>query len=144
MISELKPKTERRQLPRFVLKQSLDIVLENGDHINVESRNISSSGLQIQCDGWVTAEIEPRGIQSHSINHLHLKVVMPVSIQDETKKIYANCRVISVHRQSQDDYLLSLKFTDFENGSESVLKTFLEQFQEVKVVHKGVIADNSL
>lgn len=144
MISELKPKTERRQLPRFVLKQSLDIVLENGDHINVESRNISSSGLQIQCDGWVTEEIEPRGIQSHSINHLHLKVVMPVSIQDETKKIYANCRVISVHRQSQDDYLLSLKFTDFENGSESVLKTFLEQFQEVKVVHKGVIADNSL
>lgn len=144
MISNIKEKIERRQSPRFLLKQELDIVLESGNHLSVESRNISSAGMQIQCDSWATNELEPRGIQSHAVSHLRFKAVIPLSVQGETRKVYANCRVRSVQRLSQDEFILSLSFTDFENGTDAILKAYLNDVQQVKVIHKGVIADNML
>lgn len=123
---------ERRRSPRYLLKQEVDILLDNGDIITVESRNISVSGLQIFCDGWVTEEIEPGGIKSHNINHRRFKICMALDFGDESRKFYANCRVISQQRLSQDEYMLNLTFVDFENGSETVLSSFLEQFFQKK------------
>jgi c-di-GMP-binding flagellar brake protein YcgR len=141
MISNTPRKTERRQSPRYLLKQPVDVVLDNGNHLNVESRNISSSGLQISCDSWATNEIEPRGIQSHVVRGLRFKIIMALKLEDDTKKLYANCRVISAQRLSQDEYLLSLSFIEFENGSETILEKFLSQFQQTNVVHKGVVGE---
>ncbi len=81
----------------------------------------------------MTDEIEPRGIQSHAVSHIRLKTVTELPIGDETKKLYANCRMMSVQRMSQDQYMLNLAFIDFENGSEQALDKFLDQYEQKKL-----------
>ena len=126
--------TERRQSPRYEIELSVDLVLENGSILTVSTRNISSCGLQIICDAWVTDEIEPRGIQSHAISHLRLKAITELPIGDETEKLYSNCRLMSVQRMSQDEYMLNLAFIDFENNTEQALDKFLDQYTQKKTV----------
>ena len=134
MIKDIPGVSERRQSPRYEIELSVDLVLDNGSIVPVSTRNISSSGLQIICDTWVTEEIEPRGIQSHAISHIRLKAVTDLPIGDEHTKLYANCRMMSVQRMSQDEYMLNLAFVDFENGSEHNLDKFLDQFQQKNTV----------
>ena len=71
MIIDIPGVSDRRQTPRYEIQLQVDMVLDNGSILTVTSRNISSSGLQIICDTWVTDEIEPRGIQSHAIMLKH-------------------------------------------------------------------------
>ncbi len=134
MIIDIPGVSERRQSPRYEIELAVDLVPNNGSVLTVSTRNISSSGLQIICDTWVTEEIEPRGIQNHAISHIRLKAVTDLPIGDEHKKLYANCRLMSVQRLSQDEYMLNLAFIDFENGSEQNLDKFLDQFQQKKTV----------
>ncbi len=110
------------------------MVLTDGDILSVSTRNISSSGLQIICDTWVTDKIEPRGIQNHAVSHMRIKAVTTLPTGDETNKLYANCRIMSVQRMSQDEYMLNLAFIDFENGTEQILNKFLDQYQQKKTV----------
>jgi len=110
------------------------MVLESGSILTVDTRNISSSGLQIICDSWVTDEIEPRGIQNHAISHIRLKSIIELPVGKENKKLYANCKMLSVQRMSQDTYMLNLTFFGFENGSEKVLDEFLDQYEQKKTV----------
>jgi len=126
--------SDRRQTPRYEIKLSVDLVLDNGSILIANTRNISNSGLQIICDTWVTDEIEPRGIQNHTISHIRLKAVTELPVGDETKKLYANCRIMSVQRVSQDEYRLNLVFIDFENGTEKILDEFLDQYTQKKTV----------
>lgn len=132
MIIDIPGVSDRRQTPRYEIKLPVDLVLENGTILSVTSRNISSCGLQIFCDTWVTDEIEPRGIQSHAITHLRMKAVTDLPLEDGAKKLYANCRMMSVQRMSQDEYMLNLAFIDFENGTEQILNTFLDQYAQKK------------
>ena len=132
---------ERRQSPRYNLNIPVDLVQDNGNILSATTRNISSNGLQIVCDNWVTNEIEPRGIQSHSLSHLRFKIVADLPTTDNTIKLYANCRIMSVQRLSQDEYVLSLEFIDFENGTENAINKCIDQFQPTKVIHKGVIGE---
>jgi len=140
MILDIPGISDRRQTPRYEIKLAVDMVLADGDILSVTTRNISSSGLQIACDTWVTEKIEPRGIQSHAVSHIRIKVVTELPVGDETKKLYANCRMMSVQRMSQDEYMLNLAFIDFENGTEQSLDCFLDQYQQKKTVISGVIA----
>lgn len=126
--------SDRRQTPRYEINLPIDIVLEQGTILTVSTRNISSSGIQITCECWVTDEIEPRGIQKFSLGHLRIKAITELPIADSTKKLYANCRIISVQRLKQDEYMLSLEFINFENGTENILDEFLDQYQQKKTV----------
>jgi len=134
MIIDIPGVSDRRKTPRYEIELSVDLVLENGSILTVTSRNISSCGLQIICDAWVTEEIEPRGIQSHSISHIRMKAITDLPIGDETQKLYSNSRIMSVQRMSQDEYMLNLAFVDFENGSEQALDKFLDQYEQKKTV----------
>jgi c-di-GMP-binding flagellar brake protein YcgR len=134
MITDIPGVSDRRKTPRYEIELSVDLVLDNGSNLTVTSRNISSCGLQIRCDAWVTEEIEPRGIQNHAISHIRMKAIADLPIGDETKKLYSNSRIMSVQRMSQDEYMLNLAFVDFENGSEEVLDKFLDQFEQKKTV----------
>ena len=134
MILDIPDKLERRQSPRYAIDLVADMVLNNGDLVSVNTRNISGSGLQIICDSWVTEEIEPRGIQSHSTSHLRIKLILGLPVENNTEKLYVNCRIMSVQRLSQDEYTLNLAFTGFENNSEQVLTKFLGQYQQRKTV----------
>ena len=144
MIIDIPGITERRKSPRYDVDLALDLVLENGIIATVNTRNISSCGVQLACDTWVTDVIEPRGIQSHSISHIRIKAIAELPIMDQdsasmgkssAKKLYANCRIMSVQRVSQDEYILNLAFVDFENGSESILDEFLnQQYAQKKTV----------
>ena len=134
MIIDIPGVSDRRQTPRYEINLSVDLVLDDGSIATVNTRNISSSGLQIICDSWVTDEIEPRGIQNHAISHIRFKAVTELPIGDSRKKLYANCRIMSVQRLSQDEYMLNLAFIDFENGTENVLNEFLDQFEQKKTI----------
>jgi c-di-GMP-binding flagellar brake protein YcgR len=134
MIKDIPGVSDRRQTPRYEIELSVDMALETGNILTVNSRNISSSGLQIICDCWVTDQIEPRGIQNHAISHIRFKAITELPIGDETKKLYASCRIMSVQRLSQDEYMLNLAFIDFENGSEKVLDEFIDQFEQKKTI----------
>jgi c-di-GMP-binding flagellar brake protein YcgR len=134
MMIDIPGVSDRRQTPRYIIKLSVDLVLENDSILKVTTRNISSCGLQIICGTWVTDEIEPRGIQSHAVSHRRIKVVTELPVGNETKKLYANCRMMSVQRMSQEEYMLSLAFIDFENNSEQILDKFLDQYEQKKTV----------
>jgi c-di-GMP-binding flagellar brake protein YcgR len=140
MILDIPGISDRRQTPRYEIELPVDMVLADGNILSVTTRNISSSGLQIVCDTWVTEKIEPRGIQSHAVSHIRIKVVTELPVSDETKKLYVNCRMMSVQRMSQDEYILNLAFIDFENGTEQSLDSFLDQYQQKKTVISGIIA----
>lgn len=144
--------SERRQTPRYKADLVLDMILEDGNVITVNTRNISSSGVQIACETWVTDKIEPRGIQGHSISNLQVKTVIELPVSNKsndsndnkeetsTEKLYASCRIMSVQRMSQDEYMLSLAFIDFENGSEKFLDQYLSQYKQKKTVLNKTIA----
>ncbi len=141
MILDIPRKIERRESPRFVVDLSVDIILESGNILTVSTRNISSNGVQIACDAWIANEIEPRGLQSYNISHLRFKIAADLKVDDMIQKFYANSRIMAVHRVSQEEYLLSIKFLDFENSTQNVLNKFLEQSMPVNVIHKGVIGE---
>jgi hypothetical protein len=141
MILDIPRKIERRESPRFVVDLSVDIILESGNILTVSTRNISSNGVQIACDAWIANEIEPRGLQSYNISHLRFKIAADLKVDDMIQKFYANSRIMAVHRVSQEEYLLSIKFLDFENSTQNVLNKFLEQNMPVNVIHKGVIGE---
>lgn len=134
MIIDIPSISDRRQTPRYEVTLPVEMILEIDDILSVTSRNISNCGLQIICDAWATEKIEPRGIQSHAIDHIRIKTVTELPVGNETKKLYSNCRILSVQRISQDKYILNLAFTDFENDSEQVLDTFLDQYEQKKIV----------
>jgi len=144
MILDIPGVSERRQTPRYEVKLDIDLVLDNGSILTVTSQNISSCGLQIICDSWVTDEIEPRGIQSHSVSHIRFKAVTELPIENDkgksSKKLYSTCRIMSVQRLSQDEFMLNLAFIDFQNGSENSLDEFLDQFEKKKVIRKIVLS----
>lgn len=135
MIIDIPGVSDRRQTPRYLIELAVDMVLSDGDILSVTSRNISSCGLQIVCDTWVTDRIEPRGIQSHSVSHLRIKAVTELPIADDKHKLYANCRIMSVQRLSQDEFMLNLAFIDFENGTEQTLNKFLDQYEKKTVIN---------
>lgn len=134
MILDIPGKLERRQSPRYPVNLVADMMLNNGELVSVNTRNISGNGIQIVCDSWVTEEIEPRGIQTHSTSHIRLKVILDLPIEGNTEKFYVNCRIMSVQRCSQDEFTLNLSFTGFENNSDNILNRFLDQYQQRKTV----------
>ena len=117
---------ERRKAPRYMSTLDIDIVMEDGTILPVQTHDISLHGLQFKCDGLIADEIEPRGIQNHSLDQLKLKVVAKFPT-NETQKFYASCRVITARRLSQEEYLLGLEFFDFEKNSEKVLQSYINK-----------------
>ena len=140
MILDMPDIPERRQSPRYEIDLPADLVLDNGDSLTVNTRNVSSSGLQIICDAWVTDAIEPRGIQSYATSHLRFKVIVELPIADNVEKLYVNCRIVSVQRLSQDEYMLNVTFVNFENNTESTLNRFIGQYKQNKIVLDAIIA----
>ena len=141
MIIDIPGVSDRRQTPRYEIDLPVEIVLDNGDIVTITTRNISSCGLQIICDSWVTEKIDPHGIQSQTVGHICMKTVTELPIGDETIKLYANCRMMSFQRMSQNEYMLNLAFIDFENGSEQILDKFLDQYKQKKIVIDAVVVD---
>ena len=113
-------------------------MLTNNTDLTAETRNISISGLQLICNTWVTEEIEPRGIQSHSLNRLCFKIIMELAINDSSNTLVADCRVMSSQRLSQNEYMLNIKFIGFENDSEKILTNFLELYSQKKTLVNAV------
>lgn len=134
MTLEIQGMSERRRSPRYEIDLLADIVLDSGEVLTACTRNISSTGLQLICDSWSTDQIEPRGIQNYALTHLEFKVIIDLPIADIAEKLYANCRILSFQRQSQDTYMLNLVFIGYENNSENVLDKFLEQHLDNKAV----------
>ncbi len=122
---------ERRSAHRYKVKLPVELILEDGTVLPVESIDISNRGLQFSCDSWIADEIEPRGIQNHPLDQIRLKAVTDFPGMDQyNSRLYARCRVVTARRLSQDEYLLGIEFTDFENGSERLLDKFIRQCEQ--------------
>ena len=70
-----------------------------------------------------------------------MKTVTELPIADETIKLYANCRMMSFQRMSQNEYILNLAFIDFDNGSEQSLDKFLDQYEQKKIMIDAIVVD---
>ena len=134
-----KNRIERRHSPRHDIDLPVELVLANGTVLPVQGRSLSGSGMQIQCDSWVADEIEPRGIQVHSLAHIRLKAVVDLPVDGQNHRVYALCKIMSAHRRSQDEYILNLAFCDFEADSAKWLDAFLA-CQQKKTVIKPKVA----
>ncbi len=121
---------ERRQVKRYSIELDVDLILENGTILPVKTLNLCQHGLQFRCDGLTVNEIEPRGIQSHPLDHLKMKVVARLPVDDKNKKFYASCKVITARRLSQEEYLLSLEFFDYEKNSEKIMRDYINKLDE--------------
>ena len=122
---------DRRSTHRYKVKLPVELILENGTVLPVESIDISHRGLQFRCDGWVADEIEPRGLQNHPLDQIRLKVVTDFPGMDKyNSRLYARCRVIVARRLSQNEYILGIEFIDFENGSDRLLERFMKQCEQ--------------
>lgn len=117
---------ERRKAARYMVNLDIDIALEDGTILPVRTYDISLNGLQFSCDSLVANEIEPRGVQKHFRNRLKLKVITRFPT-DDREKFYASCTLVAARRLSQDEYLLSLDFQDFEKNSGKVLQNFINK-----------------
>jgi len=115
---------ERRLSHRYDIQLPIELVLTDGTVLPADACHISSQGIQFKCDSWLADEIEPKGIQNYTLHQVRLKVVATLSLP-ENKRLYARCRVDAARRLSQDDYLIGLKFIDFENGSEKTLDQYI-------------------
>ena len=122
----VKKLNDRRHGHRYPVRLQFDLVLSDGTILPIEACNISSTGLQFRCDYWLADEIEPRGIQSHPLDRIQIKVVADMPISGENR-LYARCRVVVARRLSQEEYLLGLEFIDFEKSSEKVLERFINE-----------------
>jgi hypothetical protein len=122
---------ERRSTHRYKVKLPVELILEDGTVLPVESTDISNRGLQFRCDSWVADEIEPRGIQNHPLDQIRLKAVTDFPGMDKyNSRLYARCRIIVARRLSQDEYILGIEFVDFENGSDRLLEKFIKQCEQ--------------
>ena len=117
---------ERRKTARYITKLDIDIILQDGTILPVQTQDLSQSGLQFKCDGSVANEIDTRGIQNHLLDHLKVKIIARLPT-DEKQKFYASGRIITARRLSQEEYMLGLEFTDFEKNSAEILKNYIQQ-----------------
>jgi len=122
---------ERRSAHRYKVKLPVELILDDGTVLPVESTDISNKGLQFSCDSWVADEIEPRGIQNHPLDQIRLKAVTDFPGMDKyNSRLYARCRIIVARRLSQDEYILGIESIDFENGSERLLEKFIRECEQ--------------
>jgi hypothetical protein len=125
---------ERRNLRRHKVNLPVELVLEDGTILPVEACNISGRGLQFRCDSWVADAIEPRGIQNHPLDRIRLKAITDLPDMDKyNSRLYARCRIVVARRLSQDEYLVGLKFIDFENGSDKLLNLFIRRIENAEL-----------
>lgn len=122
---------ERRGTHRYKVKFPVELILENGSVLPVESIDLCLRGLQFRCDSWVADEIEPRGIQNHPLDQIRFKVVTDLpGMEKYNSRLYACCRVIVCRRLSQNEYILGIEFINFENGSDRTLERFMKQCEQ--------------
>ena len=113
---------DRRRAHRLQVDIPVDLILGDGTVLKVNASNLSLDGLLFSCDDWTSKKIEHRGIQNHPLNHIQISIVANFSKQ---KKLYANCRIISARRESQDSYVIGLEFIDFQKNSEANLLEYM-------------------
>ena len=122
---------ERRRTLRYRIKLPVELILEDGRVLSVESTDISNRGLQIRCDRWVADEIEPRGIQNHPLDQIRLKAVTDFPGMDKyNSRLYARCRIVVARRLSQDEYILGIEFIGFDAGSDRLLERFIRRCEQ--------------
>jgi len=117
---------ERRKVVRYMTMIDIDLVLENDSILSVQTHDISLNGIQFKCDSFIANEIEPRGLQSYSLDRIKVKVITRFPTEDK-QKFYASCKVITARRLSQEEYLLGLEFVDFEKNSEKILQNYIQK-----------------
>lgn len=120
---------ERRQTLRYPAELEIDVILPDGSLLSVTTLDISVNSLQFTCDIEIANKIEPRGLQNYSMERQQFKIVAPLPIEKKPK-LYVSCAVTAARRLSQEQYILSIEFMDFENGSEKVLLEYIKQLHD--------------
>lgn len=98
---------------------------------NAVVRNLSLTGLQIECSHQVMAGLTPNTQRSDSrapiTIHVHFQV--PTSRQSRAD-IDLECLIIYARRQAQDRYIIGAEFSSFEHRCEDDLQDYMGHFGE--------------
>lgn len=99
---------ERRRSPRIDVDIPCTVNLDSGIEVPVRIRNLSTEGLQIQCDGIDSERIAPGGT---SLNQGH-PIVVEIAFNLLQTRLKLQCRLVFMRRASQDLYILGLHYSD--------------------------------
>ena len=106
---------------RYPINTSIQLELEDGTELSVNTTNISSSGLQFSCNSWIARQIEPKGIHHHSLDHINLK------IRSEEHRLFVHAQIRYARRLSQDEFMIGVNFTDLDRSTEDILSSLISQ-----------------
>lgn len=99
---------ERRRFPRIEVDIPGKVSLESGVQVPVQIRDLSSAGLQIQCDGIDSERIVPDG----NVIRQGQPLEVTISFNLAQDGFCLACRLVFVRRASQDLYVIGLRYTD--------------------------------
>lgn len=122
----------RDQRRRIRYRTHFKALLEGNDsEQHAIIRNLSLTGLQIECSHEVMAALTPN-IQRPDPRipvrvHVHFQV--PTSRQSRAN-IDLECLIIYARRQAQDRYLIGAEFSSFEHHCEDDLQDYMSHFGE--------------
>lgn len=120
---------ERRYNRRYPIKLPIDLELENGARLSVTTTNISINGLQFHCDNWIARELEPRGIQLHSMDHINLGIFA------DTIKLKLKGHIVFARRLAQNKYIVGILFVDMDAENRNVLSTLFTRRHNISRGH---------
>ncbi|MGH1374216.1 MAG: PilZ domain-containing protein [Cellvibrionaceae bacterium] len=124
----------KEQRKRIRYRTNFKALLRDGVGDNqgqAKVRNLSSSGLQIECSHEVMAMLTPNTQRPDPLIpvSIHVYFQVPTSRQSRAD-IDLECLVIYARRQAQDRYLIGAEFSRFEHQCEEDLEDYMNHFGE--------------
>lgn len=121
---------DQRQQVRFRTNFKA-LLVGSGRQAQALVRNLSLTGLQIECTHEVMAALTPNiecpTPRMPTTIHVHFQV--PTSRQSRVE-IDVECLMIYARRQAQDRYLVGMQFSRFEHQCENDLQDYMSHFGE--------------
>jgi c-di-GMP-binding flagellar brake protein YcgR len=119
---------ERRLYPRIPIQVSAIVTTEEGERINVIAVDVSSDGLNVECNTNQRNVITPGGCFVRDGRQVSVSVDLNLSDGESlSAKIVAKCYVIFSRRVSIELCKIGLRFVDMESCDQEQFAQFMEE-----------------
>jgi c-di-GMP-binding flagellar brake protein YcgR len=119
---------ERRLYPRIPIKISAMVTTDEGLRIKVIAVDVSSDGLNVECNTNQRNMITPGGCFIRDGRQVSVSVDLDLSEGDSlSSKIVAKCNVVFSRRMSSELCKIGLRYVDMEKYVQEQLAQFMEE-----------------
>lgn len=121
---------EKRQYPRVVLNQSVQITLADGTSLTAKVHDVSSDAMQIRCDRETASALHPSGSQIDRDDPPLLDISFQLPAPAGAHTLSAQCRLVHYTLYRDGSAALGLLFERFSRVGARILQTFIEDSME--------------